>query len=141
LSYWKESQYTSELLFTSLAVFVKLTYFIFSCLLLLSFLTGQYLKERTYLEARISSAQPEIALTEVLLQNYLESCDKAGYRRFTTFHEHNIDNALRRVAHSEGFPYFLEQEMLNKMKEVYSYHKENHESSKASFLTKCDEIW
>lgn len=122
-------------------MFVKLTYFIFSCLLVLSFLTGQYLKERAYLEARISDAQPEIAVTEVLLKDYLASCNKGGYRRFTTFHEHNIDNALRRIANSEGFPYFLGQEMLNKMEEVYQYHKENHESSKASFLTKCDEIW
>ncbi|WP_421132937.1 hypothetical protein [Alteromonas sp. A079] len=120
---------------------MKLTYFIFSCLLILSFSTGQYLKERAYLEARISDAQPEIAVTEVLLKDYLASCNKEGYRRFTTFHEHNIDNALRRIANSGGFPYFLGQEMLNKMEEVYQYHKENHESSKANFLTKCDEIW
>lgn len=122
-------------------MFMKLTYFIFFCLLILSFLTGQYLKDRTYLESRISDAQPEIAVTEVLLKDYLANCNKEGYRRFTTFHEHNIDNALRRIAYSDGFPYFLEQKMLNTMEKVFAFHKDNHVSSKANFLMKCGEIW
>ena len=68
----------------------------------------------------------------------LSSCNREGYRRFTTFHEHNIGNALRRIANSDGFPYFLEQKILYTMEKVFSFHKDNHVSSKAKF---SHEVW
>ncbi|GFD85810.1 hypothetical protein KUL150_18690 [Alteromonas sp. KUL150] len=119
---------------------MKLKYFILSCLLLLSFLTGQYLKERTHLEAKITGAQPEIAVTEVLLKNYLASCDKEGYRRFTTFHEHNIDMLYEGLLIQGAFLTFWNrrcsikcEKFINIIKKAMSFQRQTFSRSVVKF--------
>lgn len=49
----------------------------------------------------------EIVITELLLIEHVKHCNKTGYRRFATLHEHNIDKVYRMTNYALGYPYFL----------------------------------
>ncbi|MCC2618349.1 hypothetical protein LJ739_19000 [Aestuariibacter halophilus] len=106
----------------------------------LSFVAGLYVGARQHQQQDIEMAHPELVVTEQLLQVYLENCNKAGYRRFATFHEHNIDNALNKVAHSRGFPYYLDTAFSDDMQMLFTPIKQTHEDLKTQFTERCGEV-
>jgi|TARA_R110000868_G_scaffold361802_1_gene623799 hypothetical protein len=120
---------------------MKFTPFIFLvALLAISFATGQYFTERGVAVEKMTNTIPKIVVTEILLNEYLTNCDKPGYRRFSSFHEHNIDKVLREIEYSVNSPYFLESDFVAEMTKLYSSHKTKHEAFKKHFLENCGEV-
>ena len=103
----------------------------------LSFLGGQYSSDRYALKHRIIDAKEKIAVTELLLDEHLISCNKAGYRRFASFHEHNIAKVYRMTKYATGYPYFLSAGFSMEVSKIFDSYRDNFEVLKSEFQNSC----
>jgi len=106
----------------------------------ISFTTGHYLSDRQAYKNQILNSDINIIVTEILLNEHLKNCYKPGYRRFTTFHEHNIDKVYRMLKYANGYPYYVNSDFVDKIKEIYDPHKKKLESFKSEFKKICGDI-
>lgn len=109
-------------------------------LVLASFYMGYFFAERASIETRIRSAQHEIAVTEVLLNLYLNQCNQSGYLQFATFHEHNLDNVYKMMDYYRAFPYLLSEAFSNEMQSLYDPYKNQFVQVKSDFIQKCGDM-
>jgi hypothetical protein len=110
-------------------------------LVFLSFLGGQYSSERYALKQRIIDTKEYIAVTEVLLEEHLSSCNKVGYKRFATFHEHNIDHVYRMTQYAIGYPYFLGEKFAAEIGDIFDSYKLGFEKFKSEFKNSCGSVY
>lgn len=120
-------------------------YFLKLCILItlvcLSFLGGQYSSDRYALKHRIIDTKERIAVTELLLEEHLIDCNKVGYKRFATFHEHNIDSVYRMTQYAIGYPYFLGEDFAVQVGAIFDSYKVTFESFTSKFRTACGPIY
>lgn len=106
----------------------------------LSFTTGHYFSDRQAYKNQIINSDIKIIVTEILLYEHLKNCNKPGYRRFTTFHEHNIDKVYRMAKYATGYPYYVNSGFVDKVEAMYDPHKKKLEAFKSEFAKKCGEV-
>lgn len=106
----------------------------------LSFLGGQYSSDRNALKHRILDTEEQIVVTELLLKEHLSNCNKAGYRRFVTFHEHNIDKAYRLSKYVIGFPYFLGEGFAEEVSDTFDPYRVGFVQFKSEFKSSCGSV-
>ena len=109
-------------------------------LVCISFTTGHYLSDRQAYKNQVINSDINIIVTEILLNEHLKNCSKPGYRRFTTFHEHNIDKVYRMLKYANGYPYYVNSDFVDKIKEIYDPYKKKLESFKSEFKKICGDI-
>jgi hypothetical protein len=109
-------------------------------LVTISFAIGHYLSDRQAYKNQIINSDIKIIVTEILLNEHLKNCNKAGYRRFTTFHEHNIDKVYRMAKYANGYPYYINSDFVDEVKEMYDPHKKKLEAFKTEFEKICGDV-
>lgn len=114
--------------------------FLLGGLLLFSFLSGQLLQKRQGMADVIVKSYNQVEVTEILLEGYLETCDRTGFRRFITFHEHNVSRVLREINYSKGHPLFLNQTFIDEMQGIYLPYVKKHEFLRSEFIQNCDKV-
>jgi hypothetical protein len=110
-------------------------------LVFLSFLGGQYSSDRYALKQRIIDTKEHIAVTKVLLEEHLSGCNKVGYKRFATFHEHNIDRVYRMTQYAIGYPYFLGEKFTVEVGDIFDSYKLSLEKYKSEFKNSCGSVY
>ena len=118
-----------------LKIFVVIT------LVFLGFLGGQYSSDRWALKQRIIDTKEHIAVTKVLLEEHLSGCNKAGYKRFATFQEHNIDRVYRITQYAIGYPYFLGEKFAVEVGDIFDSYKLGFEKYKSEFKNSCGSVY
>ena len=110
-------------------------------LIFFGFLGGQYSSDRYALKQRIIDTKEHIAVTKVLLEEHLSSCNKVGYKRFATFHEHNIDHVYRMTQYAIGYPYFLGEKFAVEVGDIFDSYKLDFEKFKSEFINSCASVY
>ena len=114
---------------------LKFSFFII--LLTVAFLFGQCFFDRHACKNKMLDLNMEIVITELLLIEHVKHCNKTGYRRFATLHEHNIDKVYRMTNYALGYPYFLGEDISAEVSDRFDSNKVNFEKIKADFLNIC----
>jgi hypothetical protein len=118
-----------------------LNLFVVITLVFLGFLSGQYLSDRFALKQRIIDTKEHIAVTKVLLEEHLSGCNKVGYKRFATFHEHNIERVYRMTQYAIGYPYFLGEKFAVEIGVIFDSYKLGFEKYKSEFKHSCGSVY
>ena len=114
-----------------------LKFSLFIILLTVAFLSGQYFSDRHACKNKMLDLNMEIVVAELLLIEHVKHCNKSGYRRFVTLHEHNIDKVYRMTKYALGYPYFLGEDFSAEVSDRFDSNKLKFEKIKADFHNIC----